>query len=913
MFVTRRLALVVVAIAALTSARPTPLAAQNSVAPEPPTLARGASGVASMRAHRKEGAIILDGRLDDAAWQRAEASRNFTQSWPNPGQPGTDPTEVRVVYDDEAIYVGVRAFDARPDSIAAQLARRDVSGIYSDWIHVIIDSYYDRRTAYRFTVNPKGVMKDVANSNDNNEDANWDAVWDVATRIDSAGWVAEYRIPLSQLRFGNVPAGQERTWGWQVMRDVARRNERVAFSPWTPDGRGFVSRFGDLTGIVNIPQPQRLEVAPYASAKVTRAPAPSVAPGDAANPFYRKTDATPNAGADVRYGLPGGLTLTGTINPDFGQVEVDPAVVNLSAFESFFPEKRPFFLEGADVFNFGQLRRHNDYGGMTFFYTRRVGRSPSRIPSGGDARYVDMPEQTTIAGAAKVTGRVGPWTVGILNALTNEERAQVAGGDGIVDSSTAVEPMTNFFAGRVRRDFRRGNTVIGGMLTTVNRQQSPLFNGFLSGGAGYGGLDFDHRWNGGRYSVSGYSVGTRVNGTPAMITALQRAPARYYQRPDGASFDVDPTRTSLTGYSNALAFSKSGSWFGSIVAKEVSPGYEINDIGFHGRVDYRAVSPFWGYQKNSKQRYTQNWFAGAWSNHAWNFDGTSIFQSLGGSTNATFNNMWSAGVGGNYALPYDNDRLLRGGPVARQPEQRSVNFWMNTDTRRRVWFNPFGYYARFRGDDSWNANGGLYMETRPRSNVQVSVGPNYGRYFTTAQYVRGVDDATASATYGRRYVFANLMQNTLSFDTRINWTLTPRLSLQSYVQPFVAVGKYEAFKEFTTPREYAFAVYGTDRGTITPNAAADGRVVDYTVDPDGAGAAAPFTIGNPNFNVHSLRGNAVLRWEYRPGSALFFVWQQQRSGSESAFDLDAGRDVGAIFRERPTNIFLVKAAYWLSR
>jgi hypothetical protein len=866
-----------------------------------------AAAVPSMRATRKEGAITLDGRIDEAEWQRAEGSRNFTQSWPKPGEPGTEATEVRVLYDNDAIYVAVRALDSRPDSIAAQLARRDASGIYSDWIHVIIDSYYDRRTAYRFSVNPKGVKKDVANSNDNNEDANWDAVWEVATRVDSAGWVAEYRIPLSQLRFGNAAAGQERTWGWQVMRDIARRNERVAFAPWTPDGRGFVSRFGDLTGIVDIPKPQRLEVLPYVSTKVTRAP------GNTTNPFYRKTDASPSIGADVKYGLPAGLTLSATINPDFGQVEVDPAVVNLSAFESFFPEKRPFFLEGADVFNFGQLRRQNDYGGMTFFYTRRVGRPPSRFPSGPGIAYVDMPEQTTIAGAAKVTGRVGPWTIGIMDAVTPEERASVANAAGRVDSTTAVEPMTNFFAGRVRRDFRRGSTVIGGMLTAVNRQRSPLFDNSLSRGAGYAGLDFEHRWKGGRYTLSGFTMQTRVNGSTGMITALQRAPAHYFQRPDGKSFDVDPSRTSLDGYANALAISKSGSWFGSMVVKQVSPGFEINDVGFHGRVDYRAVSPFWGYQKNSRQRYTQNWFAGMWSNHAWNFDGTPIFQSIGGASNATFNNMWSAGISGNFALPYYNDRLLRGGPVARQPEQRSMNFWMNTDSRRRVSFNPYAYYATFAHDDSWTASSGLFVDMRPSSNVQVSIGPDFSRQFSTSQYVRALDDVHATGTYGRRYVFANLHQNTLSINTRISWTLTPTLSLQSYVQPFVAVGRYESFKEFTTPRAFEFAVYGRDRGSITANTNSQGATTSYSVDPDGTGPAAAFNINNPNFNVHSLRGNAVLRWEYRPGSALFFVWQQQRSGAEASYELDAGRDMAAIFRERPTNIFLVKAAYWMSR
>jgi len=897
-----RFAVVAIAVPVLVS----DVAAQNAVRP---TLDGGRT-VASMRASRRDGAITLDGRLDETAWQRAEAARDFVQSWPNPGEPGTDPTEVRVVYDENALYVAVRAFDSAPDSIAAQLARRDAGGIYSDWIHVIVDSYYDRRTAFRFTVNPKGVQKDVYTSNDGNEDTNWDAVWEVATRTDSLGWVAEYRIPLSQLRFGSAPAGQERVWGFQVMRDVARRNERVSFSPWVPDGRGFVSRFGDLTGLVDIPQPQRLEVVPYASTKVTSAP---MAPGDANNPFYSRTDAKPSLGADVRYGLPAGLTLTATINPDFGQVELDPAVVNLSAFEISFPEKRPYFLEGSDIFRFGQLRMHNDYGGQTFLYTRRIGRAPSRFPSGPGVDYVDMPEQTTIAGAAKVTGKIGPWTMGLMNALTAEERARVAGPSGIVDSSTAVEPMTNVLAGRVRREFRRGQSIIGGMGTVMNRRQSEVFTNRLSTSSGFAGVDFEHRWSEGKYAVSGFSVTSRVNGSEAVISNIQRAPAHYFQRPDATALVLDPNRTSLTGHYNEVAFSKTGPWFGSVAVKEVSPGFEINDVGFHGRVDYRAVSPFWGYQSNARKQYTQNYFAGIWSNHAWNFDGTPIFQSTGGSANATFNNFWSAGINGNVGLGSFDDRLLRGGPLARPPRNYRVNAWLNSDTRRKVWFNPWVNYADHVGDDSWSASGGLYVETRPTSNLHVTLGPNYSRQISTSQYVWSEADANAAATYGRRYVFGNLDQTTVSMDARVNWTLSPKLSLQSYVQPFVAVGQYRDFKEFTAPRGFDFAVYGRDKGTITSTANAEGVIVDHTVDPDAGGPSPAFTFRNPNFNVHSLRGNAVLRWEYRPGSTLFFVWQQQRSGASSAFDFDTQRDVGAIFRERPTNIFLIKAAYWLSR
>lgn len=861
----------------------------------------------TLRAARREATVLLDGRLDDAAWQAAPVARDFTQSWPNPGKPPVDPMEVRVLYDAEAIYVGVRMFDAHPDSIAAQLARRDASGIYSDWVHVIIDSYHDRRTAFRFTTNPRGVQKDVYNSNDNNEDVNWDAVWEVATRIDSLGWVAEYRIPLSQLRFGNAPAGVEQVWGFQVMRDVARRNERTSWSPWVPDGGGFVARFGDLTGLVDLPQPRRLEVMPYASTKATRAP------GNSANPFYRRMVTEPSVGADVRYGLPAGLTLTATVNPDFGQVEVDPAVVNLTAFEVFFPERRPFFLEGSDVFSFGQVRRNNDYGSQTFFYTRRVGRAPSRVPSGPGIAFVDMPAQTRIAGAAKVTGKIGPWTVGLLDAVTSEERADVAGAAGTIDSSTAVEPRANYFAGRLRRDFRNGQSVVGGMITMIDRRQSPLFTNLLSGRAGFGGVDFEHRWAKGKYILSGFSAESRVSASAPVIAAIQRSSAHNFQRPDARTLIYDPTRTSLSGRYNEVAIAKTGTWFGSVAIKDVSPGFEINDVGFQSRVDYRAVSPFFGYQTNQADSWSRDKSASMWSNHTWNSDAKSLYQGVGGQANATFTNFWSAGVNFSAQARAFNDRLLRGGPLAYMPATQSINLWFNTDTRRAVWLNPSVNFSRSSGDASWSGRAGLYIEARPTTSVHVAVGPSYSKQLSTSQYVRAVADATAGDTYGARYVFADLTQTTASMETRVNWTLSPRLSFQSFFQPFVSVGHFQAFKEFTRPGGFDFAVYGRDRGVLTPSTNGQGGVTGYSVDPDGAGPAAAFSITNPDFNTHSLRGNAVLRWEYRPGSALYFVWQQERSGAESAFQFDARRDVGAIFRERPTNVFLIKAAYWLSR
>jgi len=523
---------------------PAVLSAQNTTPRTAPDTAQHRVAIAA----RRTSEISLDGRLDEQAWQAAQPAGGFIQAYPTAGAKAPDPTEVRILYDDAALYVGIRMFDQHPDSIAAQLARRDASGIYSDWAHLIIDSYHDRRTAFRFSVNPKGVKKDVYTSNDNEEDLNWDAIWEVATRVDSAGWVAEYRIPLSQLRFGNQ--GKERIWGFQVQRDIARRQERDTWNPWVPDGRGMVSRFGDLTGLVDVPTPQRLELVPYASSRLTRAP------GSSADPFFKSNDFRPSVGADLRYGLPAGLTLTATINPDFGQVEVDPSVVNLSAFETFFPEKRPFFLEGLDVFTFGQINTQNDFGSQRYFYSRRIGRQPQRFPSG--AEFFRTPDQTTIATAAKVTGKNGPWTIGLIDAVTPEEHADILTPLG-ERTTTPVEPLTNYFVGRVKRDFNKGATTVGGMLTSTLRSvDNNVFKDLLRSGASFGGIDFQSATQGRQWVVSGFAAGSRVTGSASAIAATQLNSSHYYQRPDADYIEFDPNRTSLDGHIAEIALALSG-------------------------------------------------------------------------------------------------------------------------------------------------------------------------------------------------------------------------------------------------------------------------------------------------------------------------------------------------------------------
>ena len=877
--------------------------ASAQTTPRPPgapaPAAVPAAPVPVLQAQRVSAAPRLDGRLDEPAWATAAPGSGFTQSWPNPGAAPSERTEVRVLYDDAALYVGMRMFDAHPDSIAAQLARRDATGIYSDWAHVMVDSYHDRRTAFRFSVNPKGVQKDAFHSDDTSEDINWDAVWQVGTAVDSAGWVAEYRIPFSQLRFGRAPAGEGRRWGLQVQREIARRNERDTWSPWTQRMGGYVSRAGDLVGLEDVPTPRRLEVMPYASARLTRAPS------DPGNPFYRRNDGAPSVGADLKYGLPGSLTLTATVNPDFGQVEVDPAVVNLSAFEVFFPERRPFFVEGANVFNFGRVRVGPSFNFQQFFYSRRIGRRPQRGLGGYE--FVDAPQQSTILAAAKVSGRTGPWTVGVLDAATGEERARFVTRDG-VRGDAPVEPRTNYLVGRVRRDLRAGNTVVGGMFSAVNRDLSDsAFTSLVRSRALLGGVDFEHLWGDRNWSVSGYTVASSVGGSAPVIAATQRAPTRSYDRPDADHLRFDATRRTLGGHMSELAVQKRGNVNGSVDFKQVSPGFEVNDVGFQQRVDYRSVTGGTGYNQFDAGEVLRSWNVFAGHSYAWNFGGDRIWQNHFGEGGVTFNNLWYAGLYGGYRPGAYDDRLTRGGPLARVPTSRDVGTYGGSDSRKTVSANWNGGVAS-NAAGGRSSRGSITVSVRPSSSVLVSVGPSVNRDFSINQYVtRSAPDSLATATLGRRYLFADLRQTTVSADTRVDWTFTPRLSLQLFAQPFVSAGRYARFKELRAAGSGAFDVYGRDVGTVARDTAG------VIVDPDGAGAAAPIRVGTPDFNVRSLRGNAVVRWEYRPGSALFFVWQQQRSGAEPFGDFALRRDAGALFREPATNVFLVKATFWAAR
>jgi hypothetical protein len=855
----------------------------------------------SATAARRNGSIQIDGRLDESAWQAATPVTEFRQLDPNEGQPASERTEARILFDDAAIYVGMRLFDSEPQKIQSQLARRDES-IDGDLVEVTLDSYHDHLSAFIFRLSPAGARRDAAISARGDQDNSWDAVWEGSATRDSLGWSAEFRIPLSQLRYD--PNQLEHTWGLQLDRKIARKAE-VAFFSFTPKSeQQGIHRYGHLTGLGKLPSPRRVELVPYALAKNEN---PGVARND---PLQKRNNVVPGAGLDLKYGLTSNFTLDATFNPDFGQVEVDPAVVNLSAFETFFPERRPFFVEGASIFSFGEMRTQNTSNGYTFLHTRRIGRQPQRFLGGPNVTFVDAPLETTIATAGKLTGRTpGGWSIGVLDAFTMREQARYLDAAGAQHRAT-VEPRANYLVGRVKRELREGNTTIGLGATAVNRSlDDPALEPIFRRAAYVGGLDWNHAWSNRRYAFDGAIAVTHNLGSAEAIDALQLSSVRYLQRPDRVHNRRDPTKTSLTGYVAEMTFAKLAGlhWKGSVSYQEYSPTFEINEAGFLGSTDMRSVTPLIYYDETRPSKYLRNWSQFLFWNPTWTFDGDMTYNGVGSLTFAEFPNFWNYFLRLDWRPPVYDAFLTRGGPMAGLASGGGIQMELTTDRRKPYTFGLFG-------SRSWNSAGGRgttiqpSATLRPSTALKLTLQPTYTRTHAMAQYVTAVSDATATDTYGTRYVFSTLDQHQLALVTRVDWTFTPTLSFQLFAQPLLVAADFQDYKEFARPRQFKFEVYGRDAGTISRDASGI-----YTVDPDGTGAAAPFTFSDRDFNRRLLRGSAVLRWEYRPGSTLFLVWQQSRFGSIGTGEFDLGRDFRELWGVPPENIFVLKGTWWIGR
>ncbi len=872
---------------------------QANAIPDPPDR-DAPPATATIQAVRVTTPVVVDGRLSEDAWGSAPTATRFTQREPAEGQPATERTEIRVLYDDEAVYLGARLYDSQPGHIVGRLARRDDDD-QSDAIIVLLDPHHDHRTGYRFRVNAAGSISDALLYNDSDRDSSWDGVWEASVKTDAEGWTAEIRLPLSQLRFS---AG-DHPWGINVVRYLHRRNEESWLELVPLKETRLVSLFGHLDGLSGLRPRTHLDLLPYVTLGGRRLRGTS--PG---NPFGSGSGVTSNAGLDLKWGITSRLVLDGTVNPDFGQVEVDPAVVNLTAFETFYQEKRPFFLEGADLYNnFGRdgLVLYGRFGATfpSLYYSRRIGRAPQGNAPGD---YADVPDATTVLAATKLAGRVSEaWSVAVLDALTGRETARVA--TGATQSDVAVEPSTNYAAARAQREFgRRG--ALGFMATSVERALTGDLDGQLAaraytvGSDGHVFLDPKRTW-----VVTGSMAGSYVAGDTRVIQRLQQSSARYFQRPDASHLDLEPGATSLGGWSGQVNLNRTtGNLLVDVAAWGISPGFDSNDFGYSPAADRLGGHVGLILRKTSPDRFSRSRSLTFIKYNTWNFGGEKQADSTVLQVEGTLNNYLSVYASGSYQPAVYDDRLTRGGPLVRRLPFGSAEFYVSSDRRKTVSVNGSASYGtNRRGGISRDLS--LSVRVQPSSSLSFVVGPSVSGGHTLAQYVRSVADPAATDTLGGRYVFADLDLSEWSMPIRLNWTMTPRMSLQLYAQPLLAAGDYTQFKELRRPRTFSFARYGTDLGAISHDASADA----YLVDPDADGPGRSFAFANPDYNFKSLRVNAVFRWEWRLGSTVYAVWTQQREDDTTLGRREFGRDARAMLRAPSDNVFMVKVAYWFNR
>ncbi len=844
--------------------------------------------------------VNIDGKVDESAWIFSNNSSDFIQRDPIEGQPATESTSFALLYDDENLYVAIKALTNDNSTIKGILSRRDEESP-SDWVYVSIDSYNDNRTAFEFGLNPVGVKMDLRRFDDTNRDTNWDANWEGKTSIDKNGWYAEFKIPFRELRFDNKDS---ETWGIQVRRYMAENNEESFWSFWPKDESGYVQHYGDLTGLSDIPKQRRIYLMPYVTSSYTKA-------DFLKNPVHSNSfNYNNNIGLDAKIGITNNLTFDLTVNPDFGQVEADPAELNLSAFESYFREKRPFFVEGSNIFNFSLGLGDGNNSSNSLFYTRRIGRSPHHYAEDDDG-YESNPTATRILSAAKISGKTGSgWSIGVLDAITAKETGTVQFEDGISTIQETVEPLTNYFVSRVQKDLREGKTTIGGIFTATTRSIEDDHLDFLHSKAYTGGIDFDHYIFNNNYEIEGALSITSVYGSQEALLETQTSSRHYFQRTGADHLSVDSTATNLRGFAHKFAFSKirGEHWRGSFGEWAFSPGFEANDLGFHRQTDSQVQFLWAQYREDDPGKYIRS--------HRTNFN---LWNGLtfgkentgkGGNVNGglTFINYWSAGGGLGFNLPGYHTTATWGGPAVKTDSR--LNLWghVSSDDRKVVNIALFG----FRGE---NGSGSHWfgfepnINWRPTENFSLRANLGFNQMHDSWAFWSDYEQLEDLQTGQHDYLMVEMDQKTVSATLRLDFTLTPNLSIQYYGSPFVTAGKYTNFKKLIDPDgdEFSDRFLEYDKSEQFYNEQNEVWEIDYNND-----GIVNYEISNLDFNYRQFNSNLVVRWEYKTGSTLYLVWSQGVSDEIENGAFNYSRDLKNLFNADIENVVLLKFSYLLN-
>ena len=832
----------------------------------------------------------IDGLINDKSWGLVKWSGSYIQWSPKENTQPTEQTQLKILYDDKNLYVAFRCYDKDPQGIVERLSRRD--GFDGDWVEINVDSYHDLRTAASFTISVSGVKGDEFISNNGaNWDNTWNPIWYAKTNIDDKGWTAEIRIPLSQLRF-NRDVNQ--VWGIQSTRRYFRSEERSVWQRSPQNTAGWISDFGELHGLKNLKPQKQLELQPYIVSSLKTYEA------ETGNPFRDGGDTKLNAGLDGKIGITNDLTLDFTINPDFGQVEADPSAITLDGFQIFFPEQRPFFIENKNIFDykFSTSRAGNTFGFDNLFYSRRIGRSPQGFATTSEGEYSKKPDVTTILGAAKFSGKTkNGWSIGILESIASKENATIS--NSIDERKEIVEPLSNYFVGRLQKDFNNNNTYFGGIFTAVNRDLPENLN-FLHESAYSGGLDFTHQWKSRKYYLKGNLVFSSISGSSEAISRTQKSIAHLFQRENATHLNADTTKTSLTGTGGNVQFGKaSGNWRYEFGGTWRSPELELNDVGFqrqaddirhYGWVGFRTTKP-----KKSVRAFSVNYSYYT----AFDFGGklNDFTLNLNGWVNLK-NNWWINGGLIHKPISYSN-YALRGGPRLKLSPEFSFRNGFISDGRKkfRVTMN---YSGRWRANKEISFSQiSAQFTYQPSNALQLSLLPSFSVNKNKLQYV-----TSSVFNNNSRYIVAEIEQSTLTFPLRIDYIIKPNLSIQYWGQPYISRGTYGNYKYITNPIannfDNRYSSYTNDQISFNDGMYSIDENIDKTND---------YSFSQPDFSFVQWRSNLVLRWEYIPGSEIYLVWSQDISqfgdfndGLFQALDNN-------LLNTQLQNIFLIKVTY----
>jgi hypothetical protein len=832
-------------------------------------------------------AIHVDGHLDESSWEQAPALVDFVQKEPNEGAPPTEKMEIRFVYDSSALYIGARMFKNPGSPIQAPMGRRDRPE-QAEHVLIALDTFHDRRTAYVFGVTAAGVRIDRFHPEDNEAtfDEGFNPVWQARTSADPQGWTAELWIPFSQLRFTGAA---DQLWGVNIHRYIPTLDEDDYWIPIPRTVTAWASRFGELGGIRNVPSSRRLELLPYVAGASTLTATP-----DPENPFDRGGTPTPRVGADIKMGVGPNLTLDATINPDFGQVEADPAEVNLSGVETFFDEKRPFFTEGSGLLNLVPVGN--------FFYSRRIGAPPMGSASGD---FVDAPATSTILGAAKLTGRTASGTsIGALAAVTAAEDAKVFMRSSALTTPVPVAPRTTYGLARVQQEFGRNKSTVSGMATVLHRdleigsQPARLLarNAFVAAG------DSVLRFKEGEYVLTSWAGMSHLTGEPDALARVQRSSAHYSQRPDRDYATYDPTRTTMSGFKLGSSLQRQGGrhWIWTLQHDNESPNLELNDLGRLGNGDGLQFVGDMRYRETKPGRIFRSYWIGTRQTNEWNYGGDHVNKAAQIYTTQVWRNFWTTQFSYTHNRRRTDARLSRGGPIMELPREWSTNVQIRNRASSQTSWNT---QITIGGDE----DGGLSREVagtiavRPGARWQLAIAPSFLRQIDTQQYISSIAGG-GPATYGRRYIFGAIDRSTYSTQFRMTYTLKPDMNLDVYAEPFAASGRYTNVGELAAAGTRTRRTYGSDGTTVATQANGSLLVTD---------GSSAFTVSNNDFNVRSFRSNVVLRWEYRPGSTMYFVWQQDRRVTEAIGNRISVSDPFRALGEPGNNYFVIKTSFWL--